>query len=365
MSETVLWDEFPTLYHSLLPTWFKRSYQPEALATCDQCAMCPAQQPKVAVKTYQPHLKCCTFYPDLPNYLVGALLSDTDPAMDEGRRRVRLLIQQRSGVSPYGVNATPLREFLYARSRNSAFGKSETLLCPYFHRENHNCTIWRYRNAVCATFFCKFNDGAAGHRFWAGVKEYLSFVQALLSEYALDRLGFNLENLPDNPLRSSPMEGDVKLSAEELDGRVSDATWKKLWGEQEGHEEAFFVRCFQEVTKLGPDDLASLGGFEHRRRFAKVTSAKLAVDYPPLPATMQRNPKIQIHEENESQVVVEGFNGLTAMPMLLWRFVQQCNGAETAHTIAAFEEEHGLEIDQDLIINLVHNRFLLADDVVD
>ncbi|CAM2008728.1 hypothetical protein APED_18905 [Acanthopleuribacter pedis] len=356
-----MWDEFPALYRKLLPTWFGQSYEPEALATCRDCAMCRPNPGRHKIATYQPHLKCCTFYPDLPNYLVGALLSDTDPATAEGQKRVRNLIQQRSGVSPYGVNAPLLRELLYAHAGGDAFGNSETLLCPYFHRENHNCSIWRYRNAVCSTFFCKYNDGRAGEAFWQSVKEYLGFVQGLLSEVALERLNFPSNALPANPMKRL-VGRNTRLSAADLDGRVDDATWYKLWGDYAGREDAFFIACYREISQLTPDDLATLGGFEERRHAAKVQAAKRAVDYPQLPPVLHRNPSVRIHEEREQHIVVEGFNGLTEMPILLWRFIQTCSGEETEQTIAAFETKHGLEIEEDLIINMVQNRFLLAEE---
>ena len=37
---------------------------------------------------FEPSTKCCTFLPELPNFLVGAMLADTDPAAAEGRASV-------------------------------------------------------------------------------------------------------------------------------------------------------------------------------------------------------------------------------------------------------------------------------------
>lgn len=357
MSRQSLWQEFPELYHHLLPDWFREPYQPEALATCADCAMCRPEETRYQVKHYQPDLKCCTFYPDLPNYLVGAILCDTRPEREAGRQRIESAIQAGVGVSPYGITAPKVRELLYAHGDSGAFGNSAALLCPYFDREQHNCTIWAFRNAVCTTFFCKFNDGRAGHHFWSQVKAYLSFIQVLLSEVAAHALGMDLNALPENPLSNN--ERPVRLSAADLDGRVDDDAYRRLWAEHHGAEAEFYRACYRHVVDLDPDQVARLAGFQGQRLLAAVQNAKAAIDQPKLPQKLQRHPAGRLHEEGPEQTIAEGFNGLTVMPTLLWRFVTECDGRRpTEAVIAAFEEVHGVEIDRDLIANLVHNQFL-------
>ena len=96
---TTLRETFPRVYAGLLPGFFDHPAPEEKKATCDACAMCPpAGEPTVeGVVYFRPDAKCCTFTPRLPNYLVGAILSDPNPAMAEGRRRVRARIAQRVG----------------------------------------------------------------------------------------------------------------------------------------------------------------------------------------------------------------------------------------------------------------------------
>lgn len=357
MSPLSLWQEFPELYRTLLPAWFDEPYQPEALATCADCAMCRPDETRYQVKHYQPHLKCCTFYPDLPNYLVGALLCDTRAELASGRQRVLAAIQARVGVNPFGLTAPKVRELLYAHGDSGAFGNSAALLCPYFDGVHHNCTIWAYRNAVCTTFFCKFNDGRAGHHFWHQIKHYLSYYQVLLSEVAVRALGLDLNILPDNPLDSN--DRPVRLSAADLDGRVDDESYRRLWGEHVGAEADFYRACYQQVRNLDRDQVARLAGFRGERLLEAVQRAKADIDQPTLPLHLQRHPAGRLHEAGPEQTVAEGFNGLTVMPTLLWRFIEQCDGRRpTEAVVAAFEQEHGVEIDRDLIANLVHNQFL-------
>ena len=63
----------------------------EKKATCDVCAMA---RPKNRTKVhYQPDLKCCTFHPFLPNFLVGAILQD--PSLKAGAEVLRDKIRRR------------------------------------------------------------------------------------------------------------------------------------------------------------------------------------------------------------------------------------------------------------------------------
>src|SRR3954454_5365908 len=78
----------PVLYRPLLPAFFDTEAPAEEKATCGSCAMCPPPGAEGDGAYFRPDVKCCTYHPRLPNYLVGALLADDDPALAEGRRRV-------------------------------------------------------------------------------------------------------------------------------------------------------------------------------------------------------------------------------------------------------------------------------------
>src|SRR5450631_4114901 len=118
MSETFR-DLLPAVYRVLLPAFFEREAIHEDKATCSDCAMCDKSSSNGGgsrsagtgdgVSYFRPDTKCCTFQPHLPNYLVGALLRDADPALAEGQRRIRARIAQRVGVTPQWL--APGRKF--------------------------------------------------------------------------------------------------------------------------------------------------------------------------------------------------------------------------------------------------------------
>ncbi len=133
MSETSPPGASPRLRaHSSRRSSTRRPRPEEPKATCSNCAMCPPPDPVPGVTYFRTDLKCCTYQPQLPNYLVGAILADGDPAMDEGRRRIRAHIATRVGVTARWLAPSGKRTALLRASRASSFGRTTTLRCPYY-----------------------------------------------------------------------------------------------------------------------------------------------------------------------------------------------------------------------------------------
>jgi hypothetical protein len=96
---STLRDVLPPVYRAFAGDVFDRPPVSEKRATCAACAMCDKGEPSpVPMEYFRPDTKCCTFFPRLPNYLVGAILSD--PETTEGRKRIRARIATRIGVTP-------------------------------------------------------------------------------------------------------------------------------------------------------------------------------------------------------------------------------------------------------------------------
>ena len=184
-------DALPPLYRDLLGEPFGEEIPPESKATCASCAMLEGGCGGAAVppvdgrsRFFRPDTKCCTFHPRLPNYLLGSILSSSDPALAEGRRRIESRIATRVGVSPEWLHPPRLFSLLYDSARG-AFGRARGLRCPFYEADAGGCTIWAHRDAVCSTYFCKYAAGADGRRLWTAVKELLSLVEIQLARAAL------------------------------------------------------------------------------------------------------------------------------------------------------------------------------------
>jgi hypothetical protein len=267
----------PEIYSALLPELFDREAIEETRATCNDCAMCDKSgADAAAVSSFLPDAKCCTYHPTLPNYLVGALLADPSSALEEGRRRVRARIASRIGVTPQWLDAPRKERVLFNASRLTSFGRNHELLCPYFARESGNCTIWKHREAVCATFFCKYDAGAVGYAFWIALRHWLAHVERVLASWAVKSIA---------PEATEPEVSPGTMTLHDLQGRPPpDAEYRSMWGGFAGREEELYIACAERVRALPREEAAAMmdagAGRELREtlasRYESLIAPKLA-----------------------------------------------------------------------------------------
>lgn len=240
----VLRSMLPAVHRHLLPAFFDETVPDESLATCDRCAMAlPDVLPERTPEGYfRPDVKCCSFHPNLPNFLVGAVLADESPEMAEGRERIRARLAARIGVGPVWLAAPRKYTLLFLASRKTSFGRSLVLRCPYFSPAAANCSIWRHRDAVCTTFFCKHVGGPAGDAMWRSIELVLRLVERRLAEHVANVLGAPIPHVST---------GLDTLTLEELEDRLPDpVTYAHTWGEWVGREETYYRACRDIVAGL-------------------------------------------------------------------------------------------------------------------
>src|ERR1017187_5837796 len=111
-------EPLPSLYAQWITELLGGAIPRELRATCDACAMCAREEQKTASASYffDPVVKCCSYVPDLHNFLVGRILSDTDPRAQQGRATVQTRIADAVGVTPLGLKQPPVYAQLYGRS---------------------------------------------------------------------------------------------------------------------------------------------------------------------------------------------------------------------------------------------------------
>jgi hypothetical protein len=209
---------------------------PEPLATCESCAMCasPAAEPAAPAFHFDPHVKCCGFLPELPNFVVGRILDDPDPALARGRESVARRIAAADGVDPLGLR----RSARWAQRRDACaqpFGRNLELRCPHFVEQGARCGIWPHREAVCATWFCKHERAALSRQAWRCVRELLEAIERDLAHWCARELGARVA-APKQPPSATP---------------------RPCWGPWRGRELAFFAECARLVGPLRGAELLS------------------------------------------------------------------------------------------------------------
>ncbi|MBI4345565.1 MAG: hypothetical protein HY553_01840 [Elusimicrobia bacterium] len=245
-------DVLPEQYVAWLREALGAELAPESKATCSDCAMCRPWPPHG--ESFKPDTKCCTFVPSLPNFRVGAILSDADPAAARGRETVLARIRARDGATPLVL--APPRSFgvLYARLGAEVFGKDRGYLCP--HYDAGRCSIWKWRESVCATYYCRFDRGETGRSLWNGVRRLLNTLENAVARQCA--LGAGI----DGPA----LDALIVFDEAGRDGSMTRVTTPervdRSWGEFRGREEEFYARCWELARGIGFKEALRLAGSE-------------------------------------------------------------------------------------------------------
>jgi len=342
----------PRLYAPLLPPFFDTPAPEEPKATCDDCAMCPPKDPVPGVVYFRPDTKCCTYQPHLPNYLVGAILADDDPAMAEGVRRIRAHIAGRTGVTSRWLAPSRKRTALFRAARESSFGRTLALRCPYYKEEGGQCTIWRHREATCSSFFCKYSAGADGQTFWRAHEAYLRHAEFALASHAVAQLAPDLVE---------PQRPADQMSLEELEDRPpSDEDYASFWGDFAGREEELYRAAHDLVAGLSPDAFERIvRGAEDLRALEAAHQRLLS---PPLPERLVLDlyrPPIPV----EDGVVVGSYSKYEPIKLTpaLFEVLRELRADEpVADFRARLLREHEVDVPESILVELHRLRVLVT-----
>jgi hypothetical protein len=317
----------------------------EPHATCTNCAM--AEPVSVAATAHEarfdPHVKCCTYLPVLPNYLVGQILGDSSDQGRMGRESVRRRLASGSAASVLGL--APSREYATVYSHaGSLFGKSEALRCPHFiDADGGSCGIWRHRNAVCATYYCKLVRGAVGRSFWDALRYLLGFVERHLAKWCASELGVPASDVGLAVLQMGPpvpFWQDVQLVG---------------WGSWRGREEQFYVGAADLVSTLSWDRIAGLGDVDMRGHVRRLQVAYAALQQTALPPRLRLAPIGRL-EVDANTTVVSGYsaNDMLRLPRQLAGALDYFDGRrETDEAVRAIAAATGQALDVATLRRLV------------
>jgi Fe-S-cluster containining protein len=258
--------QLPEIYRKLLDF-----SQEETKATCANCAM--AQSPKGKV-SYKADLKCCTFEPFIPNYLVGAILESKQTSTG-AREAILLKIKKRQYALPIGLVADIPFQIRFQEKGPKDFGNREDLLCPYFNKDLNNCGIWKNRGSVCSSFFCKSDSGQKGLKFWNDLGDYLNLVEMALLEEILAHLDFSPRQVNENlDFLNRKTASLTELKSKSLPLLKA----KKLWNGYFEDQEKFYRKCYELALGLDRKNLkqtmGSMGENFENSLFAQMEKLK-------------------------------------------------------------------------------------------
>lgn len=342
---------FPETLPALLGGWVEgllgRRPAVESRATCDECVMCPGGSP-VQLQVFDPRVKCCTYTPELPSFVVGRILRDSDATLERGLRSVEARIAAGVGVTPMGLLRPPAQERLHRTRRPEDMGRSLEMRCPHYVEESGRCGIWQHRNATCATYFCQHDRGMLGYQAWKALRILWVRAENRLTLWCAREAGLELTALAG--LVDDPSEPD---EAPPL-APPGPAVLERLWGSWAGREAAYYVECADRVDDLDWDTIVRIGGVEVEILARVARAAWQRVWSEELPERLR---------PGSFQTVALGGEGVTAstysvydpigLPALLLGVLHEFDGRLAAEVLASLRTDRGLELEGDFLRQLV------------
>jgi hypothetical protein len=287
--------------------------------------------------------KCCTYVPRLPNFLVGSALLEQSPDAVAGVRLLASRIEAKVGVSPLGVWPPSHFETLY-RSDSGHFGVSRAL----------RCGIWRHRNAVCSTWFCKHERGVASRHFWMALEQLLTAVEEAVARHCVLALSPGPDALRALFPHRSEEQAAAARDVRHIDGVVDEPHHRLVWGSWLGREREYFERAARIAAELSWDEVRRVGGVEIELHERIARDARSALDARSLPDRLRVAPFRVVGWEGEARLVVtySRYDPLELMGDLV-DALALFDGRPTGEALRAIARERGLRLDPALVRDLV------------
>jgi hypothetical protein len=356
--------ELPPLYQSWITDILPGPIARESKATCHDCVMCAPPDAPSSLAPFSRRIKCCTSVPRLPNFLCGRILLDRSPDAARGRQSLVERLGRRAGVTPLGIAAPPVREYLGLGTRLEAHGRALTLRCPHYLEDTGGCGIWRHREANCTTWFCRHVRGRTGLLFWEQLRQLLRAVEDDLARHWMVVLDIGdpaLERLAPVPSGLGRAAPKTLLDEHDLDGGVDPAAYAARWGSWVGREVELYERCARLTEGLRWSQVLALCGPEVAIALKRVDRAYSATQSAAIPTTLRPGAWTVI-DESERAVTLRTFSVLDPLtvPREVYAALLRFDGDATSDVIAAIQKEEGWELALDTIRELVDYGVLEA-----
>lgn len=334
----------------------------ETRATCDHCAMLPdGDSGPIPPEPIFTRARCCTYHPSLHNFLVGLILADASPEAAVGRDRVRAAIRERRGATPLGLRPDAAWSLRYdAASRHDRFGRADELACPYLS-DDDRCSIWRHRNAVCATWFCKYVDGHFGMELWTPLRGLLMVAEEKLALHCLVTLAPDATAIDE--LWVGTRKARPPAPATGADGRIDAGLARRLWGPWFGREEELYLACGELVAAMDWANIRAVCGPDLARAEILAREAVARAAAPRRTETLYAI-RIEHHPLENGRVSLRSplvpYDPVRVSPEIAGA-LHEFDGRPTAEVLPLLARR-GIDLDEALIGRLMRHGVLLAPD---
>lgn len=333
MSSSALTDLYARWIADLIP----EPVLAEPRATCADCAMLPREGASCAPNepTFEATTKCCTFLPNLPNFLAGAVLADPDPDAAAGRATVVARMRARAAVTPIGLGRPSSYGHAY-RGDPGSFGRNLSLKCPHYLADGR-CGIWKHREGTCATWFCKHERGGVSKRFWRALQRLLAVMEEEIAYWCVRELGADNE----------AMRRIYDSGSQEIDDTEAwlEREYEEVWGTWVGREEELYRAAAKLVAPLSFLEAARIAGPTIADFIIELGEASAALESEDLPARICAG-DIEVIRIGETSARVKGYSeyDLREVPRALIDALPKLDGLTIAEARRTMATRHALRL---------------------
>lgn len=352
----------PELYAGWMKTWLDGPVPNETEATCSHCAMLPPAADGPALEPHRyfnPRVKCCSYIPALPNFLVGRILADERTELARGRESTLARLQNPALANPLWLERPSTYSYKYD-TRKQFFGLLDEMVCPHYLDEQGGlCGIWRHRNGVCATWYCKHSRGSVGHRFWVALRDLLITLEDVLAQWCALELAVPLETVRDLGRLNKRGKSICLLEVEQTQPDLPGKTRPKIWGPWFGRETDYYLACARQVDALtwpevlavcGPDvsTLARLARQAHERHQSERVPERLRLN------------QFKVISMQAEYSIVESYlsSDPLKIPQRILELLPRFNGRPTPEVVTEIVLTTGLKVSPSLVRKLVDFKVL-------
>jgi hypothetical protein len=174
--------------------------------------------------TYPSEVKCCTYEPFIPNFLIGAWI--TYKLIDVGDLNSNLY-QPIGRIPDFEIKRKLLNS-------PSSFGSDQLPVCHFY--KNQKCTVWPFNGARCMTYFCKSSRAQIGTQTWDKIFEKCSDHEFEIAQEVMVYAGI--------PNRVMHHQLEI-VNCESSDSLILQ--WERHFGSS---RKEYYVYCYQKAKEI-------------------------------------------------------------------------------------------------------------------
>jgi len=152
------------------------------------------------------------------------------------------------------------------------------------------------------------------------VNQYLKMAESDLAQYSMLQLGWPPEKIKTDAMTTS----DFKL--EDETGQIIEENYSKVWGEWEGREAEFYIRCYEIVSQVDSDTFKKITGVKREILKSAIWETNKEYLENVLPDILILHPETVSKNAEEGQLILSLGETSVKIPALIFPLVRAFNG---------------------------------------